>query len=277
MSLVFGANITDRVDHGTLDAVDWDQVSWAGWFYITTFTDGRVIFSRNTAGFAFSLSLNTSAGNHLAFTWGSGGSNMSYVNATSITTNKWWFFGITADRTLTGGGTGVRAHMYIGDLSTTVAEDSYLGQADGDSLHNCSTFPYMIGNEGTLVVSLQGSVAVATILGNQILSLGDIRKFQWRPNKYWNNQFVFSRLGHHGATDVPDLSGHGFPGTITGATLGDDIPLSPWFGYDDPSLLYTGNKTAILSGTGLIMTEADVVAGGKTIIATLSGDSFILN
>lgn len=231
MSLVFGAATSHRVDHGTLDGVNWDQITFLIWFYLTSFVTEKMLLSRILGGSGVEIQLSSDAGpSALALVWSGSVSNAIADAQTTMTTGKWWFAAATADRTLTA--PSVQLHIYVGDLATLAVEDTYTSNDNGAGLHDIGARACIVGNAGDAIQSLPGSIAVASVVGNRVLTLAEIQRFQFAPRKYWAEQQVFSRLGMNGTTNVPDLSGNGNVGTITGATLGDDVPLPPWFGVE---------------------------------------------
>lgn len=231
MSLVFGGATSHRVDHGTLDGVNWDQLTYMAWFYLSSFVTEKYIVSRSISGAGAHLQLSSDAGpSALAFVWTGSVASLIADAQTSMTAGKWWFSAATADRTLTT--PAVQCHIYVGDLNTLAVEDTYTSNDNGAGLHDLGAKACIVGNAGDAIQSLPGSIAVASVLGNRALTLAEIQRFQFAPRKYWAEQQIFSRLGMNGTTNVPDLSGSGNVGAITGATVGDDVPLGPWFGFD---------------------------------------------
>jgi len=233
MSLVFGANTTDRVSHGTLDGLDWGKVSCLIWYYRTAVAE-QMLMSRiaSSAGFGFNITSN----NSLHVSWSSGSSSLSFAMPDgSDPINTWLFAAVTVDVTIGSG----RCHLYQGSLTAPVAELSPTGSDGSGTMHALGTRAFVVGNTSDANVPFQGSIAVASVVGDRILTLAEIQQFFFRPGKYWNEQQVIGRFGAGGVVNVPDWSGHANTGTITGANLGADLPLPSWFGYDQVRGLYT--------------------------------------
>jgi len=80
------------------------------------------------------------------------------------------------------------------------------------------------------------------------------------------------------ATTEPDYSGNKNNGTRNGSpVLKDHPPVGPWFGMDNVvPFPVSSSVSSTLSGTATSsITEADIVTGGKTVILTLTGDTWV--
>ena len=229
MARTFGASATDHIDHGTCGGVNATSLTHAAWIYITTFTSSRGIANRIVTAevdqYYFQLR-NTS---DVRFIWQrSGASASNYLtNNANLTTNKWWCVAVTFDQSAT---TGTRAKIYVGDLTTPLAECTY-GTAtdDGGGYSDLSTGTIAFGSTNNSTFPLQGRMGDVLYTENKVLSAAELRRWQFAPGHYFSEDRIVSRYGA-GATE-PDWSGHANSGTPTGTSVSGHTPLKPRFGY----------------------------------------------
>lgn len=263
MSLVFGGNTTDRADFGSPAALDnlhastfsgwtWlyrtgngtnqhvitkDQTSYSGWDLVLLNSPGEgavsVLVFRNTSNAQFT----------------SNGSNL-------VALNTWTFVGWSYDP---AGSPQIR--IFKGDLGATVAEVSGYatttagsGTAKDDSGANL-----YVGNlQRANTNPFKGRIARVG-LATGLLAAADFQRIQFttapetRPSGFvWGSELLDT------GTQV-DLSGAGNNGSVTGAVVGDHLPLMAPFAVTDgwrsggssaapPTTIVTGTRFPWLSG-----------------------------
>lgn len=223
-ALTFGAATSDLVGFGNPGNVTENDIQAMGaWIRPTTLTSNRNIGSKNFSdgGGGFNMRLLGTGGDFQCKMNKSVADAIGTSNTTPLsTTGKWYcVFGIydPAD---------TQPRVYVGDLTTAIAEVGGYSVATQGSGTCTSTADLRAGNQGS---------SAAPVLAFQ----GDIGPFLWmtglRPNvemmRWW--QFnPFARLpntkasallgdenGNTAAGAVKDLSLNGNDGTITGAKL----------------------------------------------------------
>lgn len=228
-SLAFSGS-TDLVNCGsgaTLD--DLMTITYCVWFYSTDASadqhllqKGRDGNSTGTRVFGYDgLTDNIYFGAHRTV----GFSVNSDID--TIVHNQWWFAAGAVDLNAALGS----QHLYIGDLNTSVAEvGTYLaGNTVGSGTFSSNaSVDQILGNRDNGSVQMIGRIAFAAIWNRQ-LSAGEIQAQQFKPH-VTSGCVGFWILGYNGTTSVPDWSGNGNNGaTVTGATVGDHVPLKAPF------------------------------------------------
>jgi hypothetical protein len=226
VSLTFGAATSDRVECGTMGAVNATKLSLLDWFYPTTLGNNRSLITKVNAPLGWFFQQRNAT--DLRFIWldTSGGNGANYLtNNAALTVNKWWCVAVTMDQAGTG---GARAKIYLGDLVTPLTECTYGTATDsGVAYTDPSAQTFRLGNNAGLTVALQGRMAVAAYIENRVLSLGEVQSWQFAPRMMAGCVGLW-RLGDNGTGTQPDLSGNGNNGTVTGATQSDNPPLRRW-------------------------------------------------
>lgn len=225
MALVFGAATSDRCDIGSAAALD-DMTTGTAWLWtrITTLTTPRCFFGKN-AQLACNIA-NPSALN-IRFIRATSGTNIIYTTSDNpLATNQWLFIAASWDFNASSG----RAKIYTGTLTDLATERTYGTAQDGSgTLQSDAAAPFHWGNSGvapTPALALPGSIARCG-LANRVLTLEEIRQLQRGPRPVAGLLGAWE-LGFDGTGTQLDRGGGGFNGTVTGATLGDHVPLRRW-------------------------------------------------
>lgn len=228
MSLVFGANTTDRVDCGsasTLDNLAAGAFSVWAWVYRTSDGANQHVITKDPVGFAgWNLAItNNEAEGQVNFYVARSTTNTSYRSNTSnvLALNTWYFVAATYDDTLTP-----ECRLYIGTLTTPVAEVSgYSASTDGTGTNtsDASANVYIGNLQRANTNPFKGRIASCGIVSG-VLTVGQLTDIQWRGRVRTTTlaQWV---LGVTGTGTQPDVTGNGNSGSVTGATRGDRPPL----------------------------------------------------
>lgn len=228
MALVFGAATSDRVDCGSAAGIDTpSSLTVAAWVRPSTLTPARIIIGKTDSSVGWRMY--NGASNRLGFYWDRATTDLEFVSADNFqTTNTWAFVAATADSS--------GAKVYRGTLTTPAAEPgSYATSNVGSgSFVSDASLSLLIGNRSsTINLSYVGQIAVVGYWHNRILTLEELIAWQWHPGMYHPEMNLFLHLGYNGTDTQVDWSGAGNHGTITGATLGDHVPLgAPFAGFD---------------------------------------------
>lgn len=227
MSLVFGGATSDRITLASPPAslTNLTAWSWLFWVYPTTITNQMRLYSRLTgASQRHNLQLNSASGDiRMPVQRGSVDGN-TITNTGVLTTNTWQFIAGTYDET-----DGPR--IFRGTLASTVAECSYATNTVGSGATDPDTgSPLYICNSDLTSQSFTGSVAIVSIVTRR-MTLAELIAWQYDPRAVNGTKLLY-RMGASGTTTQVDWSGASAAGAITGATLGADVPLGPWFAWD---------------------------------------------
>src|ERR671930_1245363 len=238
MALTFGAATTDRVQIAAATSIDdRDPFTYALWLYPTTLTAQRRIFQKGvngTGGYQL-MYVNSSSGDVL-FQVRRGGLNgptqTNYITATGVlATNAWHFIAVSYSSAASP-----TTHIYKGTLTAAAAEVSYVTNTDGSGTPvdaQGANEPLAIGNRGAnITTAFQGRIAWFG-MWNVALSAGEIAQLQFNPHVI-SGDVVNMRLGFHETgtePSQPDWSGNANAGSVTGATVGDHVPLGFPFGF----------------------------------------------
>lgn len=214
-SIAFGATLSFTA--GTTDKVTVTnpQTFGAGseytywmWFYKTSDTAGQGTGKGGTDVF-----VNGFIGTDDAFanTFRASINSEAVTNANAFPQNVWTFVAVTYSEA-----DGQR--IFRGTLTSLVSELSYLSRTAGLGNTSADTNNLFINNRSAVsTASIGGRIAVAGWISRR-LNIGEIRSLQFFPRKVADTQF-FGWLGFNGLTNVPDWSGNGRTGVITGTTL----------------------------------------------------------
>lgn len=226
MALVFGAATSDRV-RTSANIANAAAFTAMGWFFPTTLTAGRRYWAwRNAADTNVTDALvDFGATDEITFEVPiepTGNANALSNNA-NIATNVWRFLAFTYDDS-----DGPR--IFTGALATAVAEVTYGTRTTGTK--QTVDGPLTVGNSNVAspASAYRGRIG-PWALYNRRFTLGELRRQQFRFHREIDAA-MWMRLGWNGTTNVPDWSGNGNTGTITGATVGADPPLCAPFGAD---------------------------------------------
>ncbi len=151
-------------------------------------------------------------------------SNLSYLSTDTVAIGDKVFIAITYDDSASP-----RCHIYIGDVATPAAEVAYTTNTDGSgaiSAPSAGTF-FLLGRD----INGRGFGGYASYLWwfSEALTQGQLQALQMglaipvQPE-------LFYIPGFYGTSSVPDLSGNGLTGTVTGtASVQDHIAVRPPF------------------------------------------------
>jgi len=229
MALDFSGAGSDRVDCGSDASLDdFSAHSVVAWIYIPTLGFGLVA-AKDTAAGGFEKEWTIRATGQInAFmqmTTTSMAARSDNSAGNIITANNWWFVGYTAS-------SGFVPKLYLGNLTTTVSEVTYITQTTGVGTPvSDAAASFVIGNNIDVAGKLPGIVACLTYVDRE-LSVGELRILQYRFTKLYSGQQGIWQLGFDGTGTQADLSGNGNNGTVTGATVADHAPIPPPFGFD---------------------------------------------
>lgn len=230
MALTFGAATSDRVEISSSAEID-DLTTFTVlcWAFPTAANNSRRLWQWEDSGdgviktFFRQVAPNTR--------WGAvvvRATTNSDALTDDFTLNAWQFFGLTYDES-----DGSQAiHIYRGTLTTTVAEVTYTSFIAGTGTTTADDGTKFVGNVSGADVAFDGRIATYLVF-NRVLSLGEMRGQQFFVRNV-AGCVNFFHLGFNGTGTQPDWSGNGNSGTVTGATVGDHVPLGPPFGFDIP-------------------------------------------
>lgn len=251
MALTFGAVNTDRV---TLAAGlnDLNAFTVLMWHFPTTVTSGRRLWDKgvDVKGLALTPSL------QLEQKVGRATTNAFATVSAALATGSWQFAASTFDES-----DGPR--IFTGGLASTASEPAYASRTVGAGTSSAdSGSPFCVGNieGGGSTFGYQGRLAVFAHFRRR-MSLQEIIAWQYRPYVDADCD-IFMQLGWNGTGTQPNLTslGNGINGTVTGATVGDHVPLAL-----APSAAWV--PTRVIGGT---VTFDCAVAGQATVTADLA-------
>lgn len=236
MALRFGAVNSDRVNCGSPAAFDaLTQITWLLWVRPTTFAGGDCLMSKRASAAGKMLTLSGTGGN-IAFLADRATTDTNYItNDTPLAIDEWNRVALTFDQALTSPN---KVHILVGDLRTPAAESTYGTATDGSGAYSSdAAADLIIGNTTVATDALIGDIAIAALFGS-ILSLSAINSWFENPRLQVNTSgpalgMWALGLDPDGVGSQPDLSGNGNPGTVTGATVIDHVPLAPLRDYLD--------------------------------------------
>ena len=243
MALVFGGATSDRVDCGSAAGIDdLNPFTVMMWVYMTTFTSGRRLASKRNSGGSLGWAFALTGTNNLICQVARATSPTDFrTNSAPLATNAWRFLAMVFD---SAAAAGEAANIYSGTLSAIATECTYGTALDGSgavAADAAQTFKW--GNQMGDTVAFQGRIGPCCYV-NRALTLGEIRSWQFRPRKISGAQ-IYMHLGFAGTGTQPDWSGNANNGTVTGATVGADVPLpSPWAWDTDWMGAYTAAGAA---------------------------------
>lgn len=234
MALTFGNATSDRVNHASATSLD-DLAAWTVvmWVFPTTFTVDRSMWGKQDGA--------GNGRNSYIIGTGTGECGVYVKRATSfdeavtnngvfVTTNQWYFIAQTYDSAASAGS---RIHIYYGSLSSIAAEATYTSVVNGSGAVNDAGSNFGVGNlngDGSPANAFQGRIA-NLLHWNRVLSLGEIIEQQFKPH-VTSGCVLYTECGFNGTGTQPDWSGNGNAGTVTGATIGDHVPLAqPFDGF----------------------------------------------
>jgi len=250
--LTFGGASSDRVQVAAATNInDLTTLTMLAWVFPTTLTGNRCIMAKATSATAGKLFRINGTGGNIELLINRATDTQYVTNDTPLaTTSKWYLVAATFDS-----GASPPVHMYVGDLAAVAAERTYGVQTAGSgSVDADNAINLVLGNHAGNNVAFQGRIAVAAYI-NRVLTLGEIKQWQFRPRVLVGTVGLWM-LGYNGTSTQADLSGSGNPGTVTGASVGDHVPLRPLWGGAAQSWVATAaaasavRRHAVHSGVG---------------------------
>lgn len=263
MALTFGALTSDRVNCGSAAAIDdFAAFTMLTWCYPTALNDNRTLISKTGGpGTGKYLTAKLTAGN-LALTVDRATADGVYVtNDTPLSTlNKWYLVAATYDEAATPS-----IRIYVGDLAAIAVERTYGTATNGSGATGTDAAnSLLIGNFSTNNLAWQGRIAVASYI-NRALTLQEIISWQFRP-RVISGCLGLWQLGWNGVSTQPDYSGNANNGTVTGATVGDHVPLGPFFGMVSEVPYVVAGLSGGVEGSA---------SGISTVSGTLSAPAYL--
>lgn len=192
----------------------------AAWVYLTSTAAIRGIYYKGYAPGSTGKYLRLNGSGQWEATVLRATTNLIMRSSTGVGTNKWHYLVAAWN---TAGANGDQ-HMYWGDLTAIATEVTYGTQQVGTGAVTAeSTLNGFIGGYGS-AEPFVGRIARVQVFNRQ-LSLGEIRQIQGYPLTL-SGCVGFWRPGWDDGTTVPDKSGAGNHGTITGTpSRAGGIPL----------------------------------------------------
>ena len=226
-SLLFGAATNDKVDCGNSGSLTagTSNVSYAVVFKIKTFTSNRILCSHNkndgNGGPIFRLTGTT----ELEALW----ANSS--NATAISNDLALVVGVFYLGFAVYNWADTQPRLYIKNIgNNAIREAGYAGGATNGSGTLATTISDVIGNNATAspASAFQGNIGLCCRF-SRVLTVPEMNAlsmaiYAGQPNPVIDPAFYIP-LGKNIGPQL-DLSGRGFHGTITGATLNEGLTFS---------------------------------------------------
>lgn len=227
MSLNFVTADGDLVDYGdVLTELMGAAHTLVFWFKPDSISDDFRVFHRKKRNHLYN---GFSAGDGARITREvrtTGGSDALSKSNTILAVGAWSFVAITYDGALT------QPTIYHGSLTAAPTDQTGSGN-NGSGTYEADTGSVMsISSTGNAAAG--GSFSMFQIYDAE-LSLDDITKIWWSRDNGPSSLQLWTELGYNPAADTQeDFSGNGLTGTVTGATVSDDAPIGPPFGFDMP-------------------------------------------
>lgn len=235
-SLSFSSAADQYVNFGSGSALDnMNTATTLVWLYPTDVTlgDQAVMIKAEVVGFTAYRSV------YIGNTGGLNGTVYADVKRTSdllvrsaastLSSNSWQVISVCWNT----GGVNADQQIFVGNLTTPMAEVTYSTQAVGSGTPGDDAAQSLaVGNASPTSPQSWSRYAgrIALVMRwNRVLPLGELRQQQFRPH-VTSGLKLFSVLGWNGTGTQADWSGctdTGCPnqGTVTGATVADHVPL----------------------------------------------------
>lgn len=240
MSLNF-TNAGDVVKHGTAVGT-FTACSWCGWIYPTSLAVLQNIWSKKSdSDTTQAPSFFTNSNDELRLSW-RGSTNMAYeTSAANLTTNKWWFVGVTVDQ---GASAGAKVKVYVGDLATIAASQSFATATDGATFRTNASTEFRIGSSVADDSPWKGRIANTLFWPGVVLTQAEIQLHQFLLRPRVAGCKVAAVYGYNGTGTQADWSGNANNGTVTGATVADHVPVT----FRSGRVLYVPYAVAAVAG-----------------------------
>jgi hypothetical protein len=239
MSYDFTTPTTSRINHGsgaTLDRLAYNggasDQSFAVWAWVkrTANGAGQYICVKNTTNDGWLFVVDNSPGEgSLRFIQFAGVGNHDYTSVAGVVPLDTWTLVAVALHTVVSGQT---VKMFVGNVSTSMAEVSYNASTNGaGSISDDSSSDLIIGNRTSLAGRFNGLIARAGIIDGVTTAIPmstfeTIRGYNASQASSCNvtGTVLLADYGTAGSSQT-DLSGNSNTGTVTNAVYSSD---SPW-------------------------------------------------
>ena len=191
------------------------------------------------------------------------------------TLNKWDHWCVTWDGTLAAANILIYKNGF---------EVGYATTQDSSGTHSSSGGTFQIGNRSSDTARTWDGHINHVHIYNRVLTPAEAKVLMLYPGSIKHGLQCYMSL-NGGALRELDYSGFGRHGIVTGALQKHEDPLVTPFLFPQRYIIPKRNffkrnsrfisATAALTGTVTSANEADIVAGGKTIILTLTQDTWV--
>lgn len=240
MALTFGAGSTDKVVVTAASPInDLTAFTMLLWMFQTDNTGSQFVISKGYSTDTGRKSLECgSALTNLVGTVERATTDELQVSSGGLSANTWTFAAMSYDES-------DHVRLFSGTLTARVAELTYgftITGAGATGADNAQNLIY--GNDRVDGQVYKGRLAMVHYVGRR-MTLAEIERQQFRPMPEADTKY-FAWFGMNGTGTQVDLSGNVGGGTVTGATVGDDVPLGCRFGFDQPVLYIPPSVTVPL-------------------------------
>jgi hypothetical protein len=221
-SLNFSGAATDRVDVGTDASLDnLNTGTILVWAYATSIRSTDRFMNKGASGNINSFVLNGTSGALQHAKQGTS-SCTKITSTTPFAANQWNFVAVAYQFGTTNGG------IYHGTLTTTATLQALATNNTGATVGDDGASNYFIGGNST-ANNFTGRIARIQHF-NVLLTAAQITALQFNPRVNLAGCVLWIELGIDGVGTQPNLCGNSANnGTVTGATVGDHVPLGAWF------------------------------------------------
>jgi hypothetical protein len=221
------------------------------WIYPTTFTEFNSWMDVGSKPV-----VRVSGTDEIGVRWSRATTNCIYAtNNANLVLNAWQYICATIDQ---AGGAGQVVNVYKGTRDAAATECTYATAQDGSGAFSSNSGVTAFAGDNGGGEAAGCRIANLRVWPNVILTADQIVSHQWRMLPVVAGCKLWTEYGYNGTSTQPDWSGNGNAGTVTGATVGDHVPLGPPFGYD---LGWEGAFTAAAAPSGRIWRLAGVGGG----------------
>ncbi len=231
MSLNFGTNVSDRVDCGSAAILD-DLPSSTNGFTVLSITKrtgtgaNQQIVTKfqntTTSSWNFLVDNAPSEGVTRFLILRPGGTHTDYITSTVTHPVDQWTF---AAGTFKNGDTPAMS-IYHSSMNAEVSEASYNTSTNGSgALTSEAAANLYIGNlQLNTNTPFKGDIGIVAVV-NRKMTLAECKDWKGNPRMI-AGCIGFWRLGENGTGTQPDYSGNANAGTVTGATVSANPPIS---------------------------------------------------
>lgn len=278
MSLDFLITGTDVVNHRSGPSLDdLGTVTRVFWVKSDVLAANDSLFGKLQGAANSRFAIRDTSGNlRLTFSTSAGFVNY-FTSSLALTTGEWYCVAYTFDE---GGGVGSRTHIYIGDLTTAMAEPTYsTSDDDGGTYTADAAANYHVGNNGNIANCFDGKIAMHGCW-NRVMSLFELNRIaiDSRTLKPLSPQtkrglVLWTHYGHNGIGNQEDESQYGNYGIVTGATIAEPIPtlstrrfIAPYaVTINPPQTVSVNTLTLVSSAENLSVTPGAVSVSTNTL------------